>query len=106
MLATQEAGALVAFFVFRALPSYSTETLSTVMNARAPLHPECARRQDHESWRAHNLNLDRHSAIKSLPDFAAALAIPDLAALIFSAYCKGVDFKFLCHPSAPIETLE
>jgi hypothetical protein len=33
--------------------------------------------------------------MESLPDFSAALAIPDLAALIFSAYCNGmrVDFQ-------------
>jgi hypothetical protein len=35
---------------------------------------------------AHNLNLLSQSVIESLPLFSAALAIPDLAALIFSAY--------------------
>jgi len=32
---------------------------------------------------------------QSLPDFSAALAVPGLAALIFSAYCSGmrVDFQ-------------
>jgi hypothetical protein len=31
---------------------------------------------------------------QSLPDFSAALAIPDLAALIFSAYCSGMRADF------------
>jgi hypothetical protein len=37
-----------------------------------------------------------HSVIESLPAFSAALAIPDLATLIFSAYCSGirVDFQY------------
>jgi hypothetical protein len=36
------------------------------------------------------------SAIESLPAFSAALAIPDLAALIFSAYCSGMRVDFQC----------
>jgi hypothetical protein len=39
-----------------------------------------------------------HSVIESLPAFSAALAIPDLAALIFSAYCNGMRGDF--HPPA------
>jgi hypothetical protein len=35
---------------------------------------------------------------ESLPDFSAALAMPDLAALIFSAYCNGIRGDF--HPPA------
>ena len=34
------------------------------------------------------------SSVESLPAFSAALAIPDLAALIFSAYCSGIRVDF------------
>jgi hypothetical protein len=44
------------------------------------------------------LNLASHSLIESLPDFSAALATPDLAALVFSAYCSGIRVDF--HPPA------
>jgi hypothetical protein len=44
--------------------------------------------------RALALNVATHSAIESLPDFSAALAIPDLAALILSAYCSGIRVDF------------
>lgn len=33
-------------------------------------------------------------AIESLPACSAALAIPNLAALIFSAYCSGIRVDF------------
>jgi hypothetical protein len=41
------------------------------------------------------LNSAFHGLIGSLPDFSAAIAIPGLAALIFSEYCSGtrVDFQ-------------
>jgi hypothetical protein len=33
-------------------------------------------------------------SIESLPDFSAAIAIPDLATFIFSAYCSGIRVDF------------
>jgi hypothetical protein len=39
---------------------------------------------DNDTWRL----------IESLSDFAAALAIPDLATLILSAYCSGIRVDF------------
>jgi hypothetical protein len=36
--------------------------------------------------------------VSSRPAAAAAFAIPDLAALVFSAYCSGIRFDF--HPPA------
>jgi len=40
--------------------------------------------------------------IEFLPAFSAALAIPDLAALIFSAYCNGTRGDFSRLPAPPV----
>jgi hypothetical protein len=44
--------------------------------------------------RAASCWMPSHFLMESLPDFSAARAIPDLAALIFSAYCSGIRVDF------------
>jgi hypothetical protein len=61
----------------------------------------CLTRESY-SWGGITKSIDRLAAItclsqtviESLPAFSAALAIPDLAALIFSAYCNGIRVDF------------
>jgi hypothetical protein len=46
------------------------------------------------------VSLASHAPIESLPVFSAARASPDLAALIFSAYCSGIRADFHHSPMA------
>ena len=69
--------------------SISFRSISFIEFAPSFLWPINRARTCHLAYHPH-----RSAPLESLPDFSAALAIPDRAALIFSAYCSGIRVDF------------